>query len=48
MQVIAFAIEHHPHRALAHPEFIAGITVALVSTSPEREDMILVRDPFAD
>ncbi|HEX8061656.1 MAG TPA: adenylosuccinate synthase [Allosphingosinicella sp.] len=29
-------------------EEVCRITVALVSTSPEREDTILVRDPFAD
>ncbi|HYD38785.1 MAG TPA: adenylosuccinate synthetase, partial [Allosphingosinicella sp.] len=29
-------------------EELCRISVALVSTSPEREDTILVRDPFAD
>ena len=29
-------------------EELIGIPVALLSTSPEREDTILVRDPFAD
>jgi adenylosuccinate synthase len=29
-------------------EELIGCPVALVSTSPEREDTILVRDPFAD
>jgi len=29
-------------------EELAGVPVTLVSTSPEREDTILVRDPFAD
>jgi len=29
-------------------EELVGINVALLSTSPEREDTILVRDPFAD
>jgi adenylosuccinate synthase len=29
-------------------EELIGAPVALLSTSPEREDTILVRDPFAD
>ena len=29
-------------------EELIGTPVALLSTSPEREDTILVRDPFAD
>jgi len=29
-------------------EELIGVPVALLSTSPEREDTILVRDPFAD
>jgi adenylosuccinate synthase len=29
-------------------EELIGCPVALVSTSPEREDTILVRDPFRD
>jgi adenylosuccinate synthase len=27
---------------------LIGAPVALLSTSPEREDTVLVRDPFAD
>ena len=29
-------------------EELVGVPVALLSTSPEREDTILVRDPFQD
>ena len=29
-------------------EELIGAPVALLSTSPEREDTVLVRDPFAD
>ena len=29
-------------------EELIGAPVAMLSTSPEREDTILVRDPFAD
>jgi adenylosuccinate synthase len=29
-------------------EELIGVPVALLSTSPEREDTVLVRDPFAD
>ncbi|MGE5201723.1 MAG: hypothetical protein ACM3O6_06620, partial [Acidobacteriota bacterium] len=29
-------------------EELIGAPVALLSTSPERDDTILVRDPFAD
>jgi adenylosuccinate synthase len=31
-----------------HIEELIGAPVALLSTSPEREDTILVRDPFQD
>ena len=29
-------------------KIMIGAPVALLSTSPEREDTVLVRDPFAD
>ena len=29
-------------------EELIGVPAALLSTSPEREDTVLVRDPFAD
>ncbi|MBN8531452.1 MAG: adenylosuccinate synthetase, partial [Alphaproteobacteria bacterium] len=29
-------------------EELIGVPVAMLSTSPEREDTILMRDPFAD
>jgi adenylosuccinate synthase len=29
-------------------EELIGAPVAMLSTSPEREDTVLVRDPFAD
>ena len=35
-------------RCSALLEELIGAPVALLSTSPEREDTILVRDPFAD
>jgi adenylosuccinate synthase len=33
---------------LRRVEELTGATVALLSTSPEREDTILVKDPFVD
>ena len=31
-----------------HVEELIGVPIALLSTSPKREDTILVRDPFED
>jgi hypothetical protein len=41
------AWEHGDNASPAIEELIE-VPVALLSTSPEREDTILVRDPFAD
>jgi adenylosuccinate synthase len=40
-----------PAQAVKYVRFLeelVGCPVALLSTSPEREDTILMRDPFAD
>ena len=49
--VVLFALAGHPERlgrAAGRIEELIRTPVALVSTSPEREDTILVTDPFAD
>ena len=37
-----------PARRGRRLEELIGTPVALLSTSPEREDTVMVRDPFAD